>query len=157
MARATSFLRLLLVVLLFVRALVCWALYALSLESARAWPELAHLRLPVYLAVVAGFIPVVMGIASVFDFLGAVDDDAAFSDRTIEILRRLRLLTGVVAGYVCVVFGGFWIAGGLMHPTLVFLWFVAEVAALFLFTMVAVLERIFVAASELRQDSELTV
>ena len=72
----------------------CGLLYVLSLESAQAWPELAHLRLPVYLAVLAGFVPVIMAIASVFDLLEAVDRGAAFSARTVEILRRLRLLGG---------------------------------------------------------------
>jgi hypothetical protein len=52
---------------------------------------------------------------------------------------------------------GFWIATGLMHPTLVFLWFVAQVAALVLVTMGALLERLLVAALERRRGSALTV
>ena len=157
MIRKTRFLRFLLVLLLLGLALGCGLLYVLSLESAQAWPELAHLRLPVHLAVLAGFVPVVMAIASVFDLLEAVDRGAAFSARTVEILRRLRLLGGVVAGCLGVGFVGFWVATGLMHPTLAFLWFVAQVAALVLFTMVALLERILVAALERRRDSALTV
>jgi hypothetical protein len=157
MIRETRFLRFLLVLLLLGLVLGCGLLYAFSLEAAQAWPELAYLRLPVYLAVLAGLLPVVMAIASVFDLLEAVDRGAASSTRTVEILRRLRLLGGVFAGCLGLGFVGFWVATGLMHPTLVFLWFVAQVAALVLVTMVALLERLLVAALERRRDSALTV
>ena len=157
MIRETRYLRFLLVLLLFGLVLGCGLLYAFSLEAAQAWPELAHLRLPLYAAVVAGLLPVLMAIRSVFDLLEAVDRSAAVSARTVEILRRLRLLSGVFAGCLGVGSVGFWVATGLMHPTLVFLWFVAQVAALVLLTMVALLERLLVAALERRRDSELTV
>jgi hypothetical protein len=157
MARETKFLRLLLVALLLVLVLTCGLLYIFSLESAQAWPELAHLRLPISVAVLVGLIPVAWAIKSVFDFLGLVDRGDAFSAHTVRILRRLRLLIGVFAGYLGLGFVGFMAATGRMHPTLFFLWFMAEVAALFLFTMVALLERIFVVALELREDNELTV
>jgi hypothetical protein len=157
MTRETKFLRFLLVVLLFVLVLGCAFLYGVSLESAQNWPELAHLRLPVYIAAVVGLVPMVAAIRSLFDFLGAVDDGAAFSARTVEILRRMRLLIGIFAGYLVLGLVGLWAATGLMHPTILFAWLVLEVAALFLFTMVALLERIFVVALELREDNELTV
>jgi hypothetical protein len=157
MTRQTTILRSLLGMLLLGLVLGCGWLHGLSLESADASPELAHLRLPVLLAVLAGLVPVVMAIKAVFDFLEAVDRGATCSARTVEILRRLRLLLGVFAGYLALGFGGFWGATGLMHPTLVLLWFVLEVAALFLFAMVALLEQILVDALELRQDDELTV
>jgi hypothetical protein len=157
MIRETRVLRFLLVLLLLGLVLGCGLLYVLSLESAQAWPELAHLRLPVYLAALAGFVPVVLASRSVFDLLEAVDRGAACSARTVEILRRLRLLGGVVAGCLGLGFVGFWVATGLMHPTLVFLWFVAEVAALFVVTVVALLERLLVAALEPGRDSALTV
>jgi hypothetical protein len=157
MTRETTFLRFLLGTLLFVLFLGCLFLYGLSVEEAQTSPDLAHLRVPVYIAVVVGLLPVVAAIRSLFDFLGAVEDGAAFSARTVEILRRMRLLIGVFAGYLVLCLVGFWAATGRMHPTLLFAWFVVEVAALFLFTMVALLERIFVVALELREDNELTV
>jgi hypothetical protein len=157
MARETKFLRLLLVALLLVLVLTCGLLYIFSLESAQAWPEFAHLRLPIYVAVLVGLVPVAWAIRSVFDFLRVVDRGDAFSAPTVRILRRLRLLIGVFAGYLGLGLVGFMTATGRMHPTLFFLWFMVEVAALFLFTMVALLERIFVVALELREDNELTV
>jgi hypothetical protein len=157
MTRETKILRFLLVLLLFLLLLGCAFLYGVSLESADNAPELAHLRLPVYAAAVVGLFPVVAAIRSLFAFLGAVDDGAAFSERTAETLRRMRVLIGVFAGYLILGFVGFWAATGLMHPTIVFAWFVLEVGALFLFTMVALLERIFAVALELREDNERTV
>ena len=150
-------LRFLLVLLALALVLACGLLYGLSLEEAQAAPELAHLRLPIYVATVLGFVPVVMAIASVFAFLKAVDEGAAFSSRTLEILRRLRLLIGVFAGYLVCALVGSTVATGLLHPTLVFLWCVVESAALFVFTLVALLERVFAVALELSEDSELTV
>src|SRR5688572_23314485 len=125
MLRETRFLRFLLALLLLGLVLGCGLLYVLSLESAQAWPELALLRLPVYLALLVGVVPVVMASRSAFDLLEAVDRGAAVSARTAEILRRLRLLGGGFAGYLVLAPVGFWVATGLMHPTLVFLWFVA--------------------------------
>src|SRR5687767_5554005 len=112
MARETKFLRLLLVALLLVLVLACGLLYIFSLESAQAWPELAHLRLPIYVAVLVGLIPVAWAIRSVFDFLGVVDRGDAFSAHTVRILRRLRLLIGVFAGYLGLGLVGFMAATG---------------------------------------------
>jgi hypothetical protein len=66
------------------------------------------------------------------------------------------VLVGIFAGNLVLGIVGFWAATGLMHPTVLFAWFVLEVAALFLFTMVSLLTRIFVVALELREDNELT-
>src|SRR5688572_28934066 len=115
----TKTLRFLLVTLLLGLLLGCGLLYGFSLESAQVWPELAHLRLPLYLAVIAGIVPVVVAITCAFDVLEAVDRGAAFSARTVEILRRCRLSMGVVAGYLVLGLVGFEAATGLLHPTLV--------------------------------------
>lgn len=68
-----------------------------------------------------------------------------------------RLLIGVFAGYLVLFLVGAWAAMRLMHPTLLFFWFAVEVAALFLFALVALLERIFSVAREVRVDRDLTV
>jgi hypothetical protein len=46
---------------------------------------------------------------------------------------------------------------GQSHPSILLGWFAAEVVAPFLFTLAALLERLFAGARELRQDNELTV
>lgn len=148
----TLVLRFLLVLLLAVLVLGSVFLHFASLESARNWPNLAHLRLPIYLAVLFGFTPVVAAMISVFEFLGMVDRGDVFTNRTVSVLRRMRLLIGAFAGYFVLGLVGFWAVTNLMHPSLLFVWFVMEVAALFLFTNVALFERIFADALELIPD-----
>jgi hypothetical protein len=157
MRQDTRLLRWLSGLLLFGLLLCCGVLYVLSIESADSWPELAHLRLPIYLAVVVGFIPVALGIKSVFGLLQVIDRGEVFSVVTLQLLHRLRLLIGAFAGYFALGLVGFWMAVGMMHPTLLLGWFALEVAALFGYTTVALLERIFTAAIELREDHDLTV
>lgn len=96
MRRETTLLRWLSGMLLFGLLLGCGLLYVLSIESADAWPELAHLRLPIYLAVVVGFVPVALGITAVFDLLAVVNRGEVFSARTVQILHRLRLLVALL-------------------------------------------------------------
>ena len=157
MRREAMVLRVLLVMLLVALLAGAGLLYLVSLESVSNWPELAHLRLPTYLAVIVGLLPVVAAVKIVFDFLAVVDHGEAFSTSTLTILRRLRLLIGAFAGYFALGLVGFWMLSGLMHISLLFAWGVLEVAALFLFTVVALFERIFRVAMELRHDNELTV
>lgn len=157
MTRETAALRALLVLILFVLAIGCGLLYIVSLDSAQQFPELAYLRLPTYLAVVAGLIPVVVAIRSVFTLLRVVDRAEAFSDHAVALLRRLMILIAVFAGYYTLGLAGFWAVSGLMHISLLMAWFAVEVAALFFFATAALLARLFDAAVQLRQDNELTV
>lgn len=157
MRRETTLLRVLLGMLGFALLAGAGLLYLVSLESARNWPELAHLRWPTFLAVIVGLVPVGLAAKRVLDFLTAVDHGEAFSADTLVILRQLRLLIAVFAAYFAIGLIGFWTLAGLMHITLLFAWGVLEVAALFLLTVVALFERIFSVALELRQENELTV
>jgi hypothetical protein len=126
---------------LFAALLAYGLLYLYSLESAQNWPNLAHLRLPIYGATLVGAIPFTGAIVLGFKFSREVDLGNVFSTYTIQILRQIRLLIGVFAGYLALAIAGFWVATGLMHPTILFAWFVAEISTLLLFTLVALSER----------------
>jgi len=136
-------------------------LYIVSLDLAAVYPELAHLRLPIYFAVLVGAVPVVMGVKVVFDLLGVVDQGEAFSTRTVRLLRRLKVLVGITAAYEVLGLAGVlvatWVAMGQTKAYMLIPWFAAEVVTLFLFTLDALLEGLFAAALELRQDNDLTV
>jgi hypothetical protein len=136
-------------------------LYIVSLDLAAVYPELAHLRLPIYVAVLVGLVPVIVAVKVVFDFLSVVDQGEAFSTRTVRLLRRLKVLVGITATYEVLGLAGVlvatWVALGQTKAYMLLPWFAAEVVTLFLFTLVALLERLFAAALELRQDNELTV
>lgn len=161
MTRETRLLRVLLVMFLVGLVLASGLLYIISLDLAAAYPKLAHLRLPIYVAVLVGLAPVVVAVKVVFDFLSVVDQGEAFSTRTVGLLRRLKVLVGITAAYEVLGLAGFsaaaWVAMGQTKAYMLLPWFAAEVVTLFLFTLVALLERLFSAALELRQDNELTV
>ena len=136
-------------------------LYIISLDLAGAYPEVAHLRLPIYVAVLAGLAPVIVAVKVVCDFLKVVDQGEAFSPQTVRLLRRLKVLIGITATYEVLGLAGVLVAVevamGQTNAYTLLPWFAAEVVTLFLFTLVALLERLFSAALELRQDHELTV
>jgi hypothetical protein len=161
MTQETRLLRVLLVMLLAGLVMASGLLYIVRLDLAAVYPELAHLRLPIYFAVLVGAVPVVMGVKVVFDLLGVVDQGEAFSTRTVRLLRRLKVLVGITAAYEVLGLAGVlvatWVAMGQTKAYMLIPWFAAEVVTLFLFTLDALLERLFAAALELRQDNELTV
>ena len=161
MAQQTKLLRVLLVMFLAGLVLASGLIYIVSLDLAAVYPELAHLRLPIYVAVLVGLVPVVVAVKVVFDLLRVVDQGEAFSLQTVRLLQRLKVLFGITAAYLVLGLVGvsvaIWVAMGQTHPSILLGWFAAEVVALFLLTLAALLERLFAAALELRQDNELTV
>ncbi len=161
MIRETSLLRVLLVMFLVGLVPASGLLYIVSLDLAAAYPELAHARLPIYVAVLVGLVPLIVAVKVVFDFLSVVDQGEAFSPRTVRLLARLKLLFGITAAYLVLGLVGVWVAAwvsmGQMKASMLLAWFAAEVVTLFLFTLVALLKRLFAAALDLRQDNELTV
>jgi hypothetical protein len=161
MIRETGLLRVLLVMFLVGLVLASGLLYIVSLDLAAVYPKLAQLRLPIYVAVLVGLVPVIVAVKVVFDLLSVVDQGEAFSTRTVRLLRRLKVLVGITAAYEVIGLAGVWVAAwvamGQTKAYMLLPWFAAEVVTLFLFTLVALLERLFAAALELRQDNELTV
>ncbi len=161
MTRQTRRLRVLLVMFLVGLVLASGLLYIASLDYATLYPELAHLRLPIYVAVLVGLVPMIVAVKVVFDLLRVVDLGEAFSLQTVRLLRRLKGLFGITVAYLVLglvgVLAAVWVAMGQTKAYVLLPWFAAEVVALFLFTLAALLEGLFAAALELRQDNELTV
>ena len=161
MTRETRLLRVLLVMFLVGLVLASGLLYIVSLDLAAVYPKLANLRLPAFGAVLVGLVPVIVAVKVVFNFLSVIDQGEAFSTRTIRLLRRLKMLIGITAAYLTLGLAGLWVAAwvamGQTKASMVLVWFAAEVVTLFLYTLVALLERLFSAALALRQDHELTV
>ena len=161
MARQTRLLRTLLVMFLVGLVMASGLIYIVSLDLAAVYPKLAPQRLPIYFVVLVGLVPVVMGVKVVFDLLGVADLGEAFSLRTVQLLGRLKVLVGITAAYEVLGLAGVWVAAwvavGQTKGQMLLPWFAAEVVTLFLFTLVGLLERLFAAALEFRQDNELTV
>src|SRR5450756_280278 len=161
MTRETKLLRVLLVMFLVGLVLAGGLLYIISLDLTTTYPKMADLRLPIYVAVLVGFIPMIVAVKVAFDLLRVVDQGEAFSLRTVRLLQRLKVLVGITAAYLVIGVVGIWVAAaaamGQSKGYVLLPWFAAEVVTLFLFTVVSLLERLFAAALEFGQDSELTV
>lgn len=159
MTRETRFIRVPLVMFLVGLVLASGLLYIVSLDLAAAYPKLEHLRLPIYVAVLVGLIPVIVAVKVVFEFLSVVDQGEAFSTRSVQVLRRLKVLFAIIAAYEVLGFVGVsvaaWFAIGQMKVSIFLGWLAAEVVTMFFFALVALLERLFVTAVELRQENEL--
>jgi len=88
----------------------------------------------------------------VFGLLRVVDQGEAFSTPTVRLLLRLKVLVGITAAYEVLGLVGVWVAAwDSMGPTKAYMlppWVAAEVVALSLFTLVALLERLFAAVLE---------
>lgn len=133
-------------------------LYVLSLESAHMYPEVAHLRVPVYLAIVAGLIPILLGVVLVFRFLGLAEGGQAFSRHTVRLFDQMKVLLGITAGYMVVGLVGVLVAlGHESHPSIILGWLAVEVVLLFLVSIAALLKSLFAKGLELREGTELTV
>jgi len=161
MTRQTKRLRVLLVMFLVGLVMASGVLYIASLDYATRYPELTDLRLPIYIAVLVGLVPMIVAVKVVFDLLRVVDLGEAFSLQTVRFLRRLKGLFGITVAYLVLglvgVLAALWVAMGQTKAYILLPWFAAEVVALFLFTLAALLEGLFAAALQLRQDNELTV
>jgi len=159
--RQTLGLRVLLSLLALGLLLAAGLLYLLSLDSAAMYPEVAHLRAPIYGAVLIGLLPMLVAMWTMFGLLRLVDDGEAFSARTVRLLRRIKIQFGVTAAYLVLGLLGVWVALSVSighgHPSIILGWLAAEVVALFLFTLASLLERLFADALRLREDNELTV
>lgn len=153
----TRFLRLLLAALTIGVLIGAGVLYVLSLDSANAWPEYAHLRVPTYLGVVIGFVPVLVGIGLLYRFLRLVDTGEAFSAPTLRVIRQVKLLIAGVAVYYLIGLVAFHLAFGQGQPGVILAWLGLEVALLLLLCGFALLERLFRLAHALREDVEMTV
>lgn len=155
--RLTLLLRVLLGLCLAGLLLASALLYVVSLDLAVEYPELAHLRVPVYTAVLVGLLPVVVAVQVVFRLTRVIDRGEAFSPLTVLLLQQVSMLFGLTAGYLVLGLAGVWVALGRMHPSILLAWFASEVGATFLLALAALLGRLFAAALELRRESELTV
>lgn len=153
----TFYVRLLLGAMLFLLAVAAGVLYLLSMDSALAFPEHAHLQVPIFIAVLVGYVPVLLGFKAVYDFLRLVDQGEAFSDQAVRLFRRTRILLLITGGYLLVGFIGVWMALGQGHLSMVIALFAGEVIIVFLLTLVTLLEGLFAKASEFRHENELTI
>lgn len=157
MKRTAMLLRALLVMLLLILLGALAIVDVLRIDSERAFPEFSHLGWPTYIGVVLGFVPVVLALWRMNRLAGLVARDEAFSPDTVLEIRRIKQYIVWFIGWFVAGMVAFRIAFGMISPPLGVLWLLLEVAAAFLFAVVAILEPLFASAVALREDAELTV
>lgn len=157
MKRTAMLLRALLVMLFLILLGALAIVDVLRMDSERAFPEFAHLGWPTFIGVVLGFVPVVLALWRMDRLAGLVARDEAFTaDTVLEIHRIKQYIVWFMAWFIAG-FGAFRVAFGMIAAPMAVLWLLLEVAAAFLFAVVAILEPLFASAVAMREDSELTV
>lgn len=132
--------------------------YAMGETMAAQNPEYAPLLWPVFIGIAVAGVPVLAGVVTVWQLVDiAAQPTTAFSERTVALLRRLHRLILLIAGYFAAGLVVAWVAAGDMHPSFLLIWLALEAVALFAFSLVSLLERLFRSGIEYRTDSELTV
>lgn len=150
-------LRALLVLLLVLLLAALTIVGILAYQSQMDLPEYAHLAWPTYVGILLGFVPVVLALWRMFLLAGLVARNEAFSSDTVLAIHRIKQY---IVWFIAWFFGGaiaFRIAFGFLGPVIGAIWLLLEVAATFLYVVVAILERLFANAVELREDVDLTV
>ena len=154
----TIFLRATLILLVVGMLGALGIVYSLGESLAGNFPEFAHLQAPVLVGIALGTLPVLAGIATVWQLIDvAAEPSDAFSDRTLHLMRRLRRLILLTCSYLAIGFIGTWALAGDMTPGVVLIWIALEAMGLFALSLVSLLERLFRRGVDFRTDSELTV
>lgn len=139
----TGLLRVLIVLLGLGLALAAGLLHVMSLDMAVAFPEAAHLPIPIFVAVVVGLLPGLVALHALWMILDLVDHGAACSSATVGLLGRIRRCFTVTAVYVPLTLIVVWVAMlPLQHPSVLLVGLGGEVVALFLMALAALLERL---------------
>ena len=114
----------------------------LSLDVAKTYPEVAHLRAPAFWAAVVRLVPLVLAARAMWRFLAFVDRGKAFSVASARLVRQVSVVCLVLAVYIAVaavVLGG---ALPQSSPTFTLAVLGAESVALFLMAACALLGRL---------------
>ena len=157
MKRNTTMLRSLLVILFVLLLAALTIVGILAVDSAHGYPEYAHLAWPTYISILLGFVPVVLALWRMWKLASLVARDAAFTGATVMEIHRIKQYIVWFMAWFFVGSIAFRIAFGFVGPVVGAIWLLLEVAAAFLFAVVAILELLFASAVALREDAELTV
>lgn len=154
----TIALRVLLVMLAVGVVLAYLMLYIVSLDLAASYPTLAHLRVPLFVASLVAGVPAAIALGALWLFTALVASGEGFSTAAVRHLRLMRNCFGVMAAYLLLAFIATTIALAPGQSPGVFLaWCASETVALFLFTLIAVMVKLFDNATAVRHEHELTV
>lgn len=114
----------------------------MRISNERAYPELAHLGIPVYIGVILGFVPVFIGIARVASFAALYGRGQAATHEGADTMRDVKRCAVWVSAWFTAGMPAWWIASQGMDPPLIMAWIFVQLPTSFVFIASALLEQL---------------
>lgn len=155
--RATVFLKSTVVFVGIATLAVCiFLLPWIANYAANLYPELAYLQYPALIGIYTTVIPFVIALREAFRLLGFIDKDNAFSEMSVQSLKRMRYCA-VAVGILCAIGVIFAASLNNSHLGVVMLGLVGLFASIVIAVFLAVLQRLFEHALTIKTENNLTV
>ncbi|ALC89061.1 hypothetical protein AM500_04085 [Bacillus sp. FJAT-18017] len=154
---STLFLRLALF-LIGTPVLACGSFGLYWLMRNPANPEYAHILYPIVIGMYVSAIPFFTALYQALKLLGFIDKNQAFSDLSVNALRKIKISAMVFSGvYVVILPFVFMVAELDDAPGLVIVGMVPVFAGLVIAVFAAVLQRLLKEAIDIKSENDLTV
>ena len=115
-------------------------------ESARQYPELAHLAWPVYIGVIIGFAPLFAGLLNAWRWVALAGRGQGRSAEAISALRRISRCGTAVWLWFTAGLPAWLVASGGMDPPFISMWIAMSVLTGFVILLSALLARVLAQA-----------
>lgn len=100
-------------------------------DSARQYPELAHLAWPVYIGVLIGFVPVFLGLLQAWHWVALAGRGQGRSADALACLHRITRCALLTWGWFSAGLPAWYVASGGMDPPFITFWILMSVPTLF--------------------------
>jgi len=154
---STLFLKLA-VFLLGIPALILYGVGLPYLAKNPANPDYAHILYPIVIVIFLSVIPYVIALVQAFRLLSYIDQEIAFSERSVKALKNIKFCAITISGlYVIALPFIFMVAELDDAPGLGIIALLLIFAPLVIAVFAAVLQRLLTEAIHIKQENDLTV
>ncbi|NNU84922.1 DUF2975 domain-containing protein [Geobacillus sp. BMUD] len=159
MKRETLFLKVALVLIgLPVLALCLFLVPALAKVAVKLVPALPWIKYFVYLVFEASALPFYFALYQAFRLLTYIDQNSAFSERSVEALKKIKSCAVVICGLHLLALPLFYLfAEKDDAPGVIFVGLLVPFASLVIAVFAAVLQKLLQQAVDIKQENELTI
>ncbi|OXB85621.1 MULTISPECIES: DUF2975 domain-containing protein [Geobacillus] len=159
MKRETLFLKVALVLIgLPVLALCLFLVPALAKVAVKLVPAFPWIKYFVYLVFEASALPFYFALYQAFRLLTYIDQNSAFSERSVEALKKIKSCAVVICGLHLLALPLFYLfAEKDDAPGVIFVGLLVPFASLVIAVFAAVLQKLLQQAVDIKQENELTI